>query len=77
MVMVLVAPSCVIGAARTIVLCTFPGRLRGRICRVGEAGKGVWGKPGTGPWFFGAGGVPGFPQCVSGLVPPVVCLLVE
>jgi hypothetical protein len=48
-----------------------PSRFSGRQ----EWGSG--GKPGTGPCFFGAGGFRVLPQCVSGLVLPVVCLLVE
>jgi hypothetical protein len=40
--------STVIGAAGSVVV-------------LGEAGMGVWGKTWNGPWFCGAGGVPGFP----------------
>ena len=41
----------------------------------GEAGMGVWGKTWNRAVVFRGRGAPGFPQCVSGLVPPPACLL--
>ena len=41
---------------------------RGSVVVLGEAGKGVWGEPGTGP-FRGAGG-PGFPPVRFRIGPP-------
>ena len=74
---VVFAPSPVIGAARTAVLGDFPGHWCGRNCRLfGEAGVGVWGRTWNRAVVLRGRGVPGFPQCVSGLVLPVVCLLV-
>ncbi len=60
------------GTTAVVVRGNPDGSLKVTESRVLSAG----GKPGTGPWFCGAGGVRVSPQCVSGLVSPPVGLLV-
>jgi hypothetical protein len=64
----LFAPSTVI---RTGFACTFRGHECGgnHRCFSGRQERGSGGKPGTGPCFSGAGGVPGFPPVNSELFP--------
>jgi hypothetical protein len=60
-------------AARSVApFCSFLGHSYGNFVRVGEAGKGVWGKT----WnraVWGARGVPGFPP-VRFRIGPLCCL---
>jgi hypothetical protein len=69
--------SSVMRTAGTVVLALFSvigAAGTGRVC--GEVGKGVWGKPGTGP--LGAlGGVPGFPPVIFNHPSPAAFLLTE
>jgi hypothetical protein len=54
-----------------VMLLRFPRFVcAARTVLLGRQELGSGGKPGTRPRFSGAGGVPGFPQCASGLVPP-------
>lgn len=49
------------------------GHACGENRRIGEAGMGVWGKTWNRAVVLRGRGVPGFPQCVSGLIPPPDC----
>ena len=64
------------GAVCAACAVQFPRSLVRRAGLSGEAGMGVWGKTWNRAVFSGPGGFRVFPQCVSGLVSPVVCSLV-
>jgi hypothetical protein len=73
---VALAASVAMAAVGTMVLALSPATgMAGSVVAFGEAGKGVWGET-RNRAVRGAGGAGFPPSAFSGLVSPVVCLLV-